>query len=210
MVKNLGEIAQGGRRVYDLAAEVLGRFRKQVPEEQQQAVIRQALTQAAAMPQAEFDKKAAEIVELVLADEPPEQKKAATEYLKLIPARIRSTLSRPDDPSGTTLPANWALEPMSTRSRITGPCEDGCTQTKPTLAAATLSFMVWRSKPTARTPRLVDVDAALDPYGVHAVWFAADLSSVRVVEQRLQSRAERRREARGPGRVDEADADHVE
>jgi hypothetical protein len=42
-------------------------------------------------------------------DQPPEQKKAATEYLKLFPARIRATLTRPEDPTGTTVPSDFAI-----------------------------------------------------------------------------------------------------
>jgi len=108
VARNLGEIAQGGLRVLNFAGGILRHFRKQVPKDKQQAVIRQALTQAAAMPQAEFDKKAEEIVEKVLQGKPEEDRKAATEYLKLIPARIRATFSRQEDRTGTTVPANWA------------------------------------------------------------------------------------------------------
>jgi hypothetical protein len=109
VVENLGKIAQGGRHVLDFAADILGRFRKNVPAAQQQIVIVQALTQAAAMPQVEFDKKVAEIVDLVLIDQPPEQKKAATEYLKLLPARIRTTFMRPEDRTGKTVPAGFTV-----------------------------------------------------------------------------------------------------
>ena len=109
VIHNLGEIAQGSRRVLDFAGAILGVFRKKVPADQQQAVIRQALTQAAAMPQTEFDQKVKEIVDRVLADQPAEQKKAATEYIKLFPARIRATFTRPDDRTGTTAPANFEV-----------------------------------------------------------------------------------------------------
>ena len=44
------------------------------------------------MPQVEFDKKAEEIIDVELADKPPEYRKAVTEYVKLIPSRIRATL----------------------------------------------------------------------------------------------------------------------
>jgi len=107
--RNLGEIAQGGRQVLDFAGNILGLFRKKVPPEQQQAVLAQAFAQAAAMPQAQFDKKAAEIVELELVDQPVEQKKAATEYLQLMQARIKTAFARPADPTGTTVPPNFAI-----------------------------------------------------------------------------------------------------
>ena len=60
------------------------------------------------MPQVEFDKKAEEIIDVELADKPPEYRKAVTEYVKLIPPRIRASFSRPEDPTGTTAPAKWS------------------------------------------------------------------------------------------------------
>jgi formylglycine-generating enzyme required for sulfatase activity len=110
VVRNLGEIALGGRRMLDFAGQILDCFRKKVPPEKEQAVIRLALSQAAALPQAEFDKKAEEIVGAALPGEAPEQRKAATEFLKLFPARIRATLIRPEDPSGTTVPARFSID----------------------------------------------------------------------------------------------------
>ncbi len=109
VVYNLGAIAQGGQHLFDFARRILAGVRKKVPAAQQDALVRQALSQAAAMPQLEFDKQAESIVEAVLADQSPEDRRAATEYLKLIPARIRSTFARPEDPSGTTVPATWSL-----------------------------------------------------------------------------------------------------
>ncbi len=60
------------------------------------------------MPRIEFDKKAEEIIDVELADKPPEYRRAVTEYVKLIPAQIRSSFSRPEDPTGTTVPARWS------------------------------------------------------------------------------------------------------
>ena len=108
-MENLGKIAQGGHRILEFADAVLDRFRKKVPPDRQQVVIRQALEQAAKMPPAEFDRAAWEIVDHALPDRSPEEKKAATEYLKLFPARIRSTFTRRDDPTGTTVPADFTV-----------------------------------------------------------------------------------------------------
>ena len=71
------------------------------------------------MPQVEFDKKAAEIIDVELADKPPEYRKAVAEYVKLIPPRVRSGFSRPEDP--TALAARlyrWRLETVRKKSRI--------------------------------------------------------------------------------------------
>jgi formylglycine-generating enzyme required for sulfatase activity len=108
VVKNLGEIAKGGRQMLDFADHILARFAKKGSNGQQQAELRVALAQVAAMPQVEFDKKAEEIIDVELADKPPEYRKAVTEYVKLIPPRLRATFSRPEDPSGTTVPAKWS------------------------------------------------------------------------------------------------------
>lgn len=107
VMENLGKIAQGGHRILEFADAVLDRFRKKVPPDRQQVVIRQALEQAASMPTAQFDRAAWEIVDRALPDRSPEEKQAATEYLKLFPARIRSTFTRRDDPTGTTVPADF-------------------------------------------------------------------------------------------------------
>src|SRR5262249_47500100 len=100
VVNNLGEIAQGGRRILEFAGDICNRFRKNVPPQQQPVALQQALTQAAVLPQAEFDKKVEQIVEQTLPDQSPENRRAAAEYIKLIPARIRTTFSRPEDPTG--------------------------------------------------------------------------------------------------------------
>jgi eukaryotic-like serine/threonine-protein kinase len=108
VMKNLGEIAKGGRQMLDFADKILGRFARRGSNGQQQAELRQALTQVAAMPQAEFEKKAEEIIDVELVDKSPEYRKAVTEYVKLIPSRIRTSFSRPDDPTGTTVPLKWS------------------------------------------------------------------------------------------------------
>jgi ribosomal protein L7/L12 len=110
VMKNLGELVEGGRRIREFAADILDRFAKKVPPAQEQVVLRQALAQAAAMSPQDFDKKVEAIVEVELAGQSPEQRKAATEYVKLMPARIRATFSRPEDPTGTTAPAKWTAQ----------------------------------------------------------------------------------------------------
>ena len=105
VVKNLGEIAKGGRHMLDFADNILRRLARKGSNGHAQVELRQALTQVAAMPQVEFDKKAEEIIDVELADKPPEYRKAVTEYVKLIPPRIRASFSRPEDPTGTTAPA---------------------------------------------------------------------------------------------------------
>lgn len=75
VLRNLGEIAQGGRRRLKLADEIWDRFNRKVPSAKQPVVLQQALAEAAAMPQAEFDRKAEEIVNIELIDQPPEMRR---------------------------------------------------------------------------------------------------------------------------------------
>ena len=108
VMRNLGDIAKGGRQMLDFADYIYRRFVPKGSNGQHQVVLRRVLEQAAAMPQVEFDKKAEEIIDVELADKPPEYRKAVTEYVKLIPPRIRTSFSRPEDRSGTTAPAKWS------------------------------------------------------------------------------------------------------
>jgi hypothetical protein len=107
VMKNLGEIADGGRKMLDFAEQILQRFAPKGSNGRHQAELRRALEQAAAMPQPEFDKKAEEIIDVELSDKPPEYRKLVVEYVKLIPPRIRTTFARPEDRTGTTVPATW-------------------------------------------------------------------------------------------------------
>src|SRR5271155_4189154 len=109
VVNNLGEILVGGRKIYDFGADILERFRKKVPPAQQQEVIRATLAQAAAMPALEFEKKTRQIVDAAIPDQPADVRQAITEYITLMPARIRHTFARPEDPTGTTAPAKFTL-----------------------------------------------------------------------------------------------------
>ncbi len=109
VMRNLGDIAKGGRQMLDLADNILARFAKQGSNGHHQAALRQALAEAAAMPQVEFDKKVEQVIDVELADKPAEYRKAVTGYVKLIPGRIRASFSRPEDPTGTTVPARWTV-----------------------------------------------------------------------------------------------------
>lgn len=109
-VKNIGEILDGGKKVYDFAAGVLDWIGRRIPGKQQPVVIREALTQAANMPSPEFEQKMREVVEQAIPEQPQEVRKAITDYLTLMPARIRQTFARVEDPSGRTLPANWTVQ----------------------------------------------------------------------------------------------------
>ena len=93
VVKNLADIAKGGRQLYDIAGNILDRFAKKLPGAKQ-VPLPQALAEIAAMPQAEFEKQVEEIVELTLADKSPEYRKIVTEYVKLVLRLLRAGIVR--------------------------------------------------------------------------------------------------------------------
>jgi hypothetical protein len=82
VMKNLGEIAQGGRRLFDLASDILDRFGKKVPPAQRPVVLRQALSQAAAMPPQQFEQQLRQAVDAALPNQPEEQRKARHTLLR--------------------------------------------------------------------------------------------------------------------------------
>ncbi len=50
-----------------------------------------------------------EVVREIAPDAPPERRNAVAGYLKQVPAAVRRSLRRPDDPTGTTVPAGLVL-----------------------------------------------------------------------------------------------------
>ena len=109
-VRDLRVIGQAGRQAWALADGVMDCFRNKVPAEQQQSVMRNELQTITSISGSELERKASEIVEQELADKPPEYRKAVTEYVKLIPARITATFSRAEDRSGKTVPVQWTMQ----------------------------------------------------------------------------------------------------
>jgi len=72
--------------------------------EQRRADV-EAVAQAGAE---EVRQQASEIVLELIADKPPEVRRAVETYLTQVPAAVRRSLRRPTDPTGTTVPANLA------------------------------------------------------------------------------------------------------
>ncbi len=110
VVKNLGDILVGGRKIYNFAADILGRFGQKVPPARQQEVILANLAQAAAMPPLEFAKRARQVVDAAIPEAAAEVRQGITDYIALMPARIRQNFARPDDPTGTTVPVAFAVQ----------------------------------------------------------------------------------------------------
>jgi formylglycine-generating enzyme required for sulfatase activity len=107
--KYISDVLDGGRRIYGFAAGVIERISRILPSKEQPVVIHEALSQAASMPLPEFELKMHDVVDRAIPEQPVEVRKAITEYLTLMPARIRQTFSREEDPSGKTIPVNFTI-----------------------------------------------------------------------------------------------------
>ena len=107
VVENIGKLAQGSRHVIDLADRVIGIFRRRVPQAQQSAAIAAQMTSLVALPPEKQSQFIDRIIENELADKPPEEKAAAKEFVALTIAKIQATFTRPEDPTGQTVPQRF-------------------------------------------------------------------------------------------------------
>ena len=111
VMRNLGDIAKGGNEFLHFVDNIWGRFFKKGDKARPQVEVRQAMEEIAAMPQKEFEKKVEQIVDAApeFKDKPPEYKASAADYIKRIKTEVNFGFSRPEDPSGATVPAHWAI-----------------------------------------------------------------------------------------------------
>jgi hypothetical protein len=118
LLRCLGEavVAQGmrglmglvpfGEQIYDVAADAIGRYREAC-REQQLAADLQALVQADSQ---QVRQEAQQIAREVAAGRSEEEIKQVEAYLNQIPGVARQSLRRPQDPTGTTVPATLQLD----------------------------------------------------------------------------------------------------
>ena len=111
VIRDLGDIAKGGNQFLRFVDNIWGRFFKKGEAVRPQVETRQAMGEIAAMPPKEYEEKVDKIVESApeLKDKPPEYKKAVADYAKQIKQQLNYGFSRPEDPSGTTVPLQWAV-----------------------------------------------------------------------------------------------------
>lgn len=113
--RGLMEIVPGGGFLYDVANDALRRLRdrKRIDE------LKDEVLQAA---NASFDEAriaAEKVAREVAATAPSEERMALEMYLTQLPGAVRQSLKRTDDPSGRSVPANFALnEPADLLRRL--------------------------------------------------------------------------------------------
>jgi formylglycine-generating enzyme required for sulfatase activity len=94
-----------GERLYDIAYDAWEDFRRDGREDALRAEV-QALAQA---PPDQVRREVEQAVQAGAAGQPEQVQRALRAYLNQVPAAIRQSLRRPEDPTGTTVPANLAL-----------------------------------------------------------------------------------------------------
>jgi serine/threonine protein kinase len=102
-IKGLMGLVPFGDRLYEIASDAHGRYRQFCQNQE-------ALAQVEAAARATFDEVKAEVRQVVAAVKAPEAEKNLASYLEQVPASIRSTLRRPADPTGRSVPRNFSLK----------------------------------------------------------------------------------------------------
>jgi serine/threonine protein kinase len=105
-LRGLAGVVPFGDVVYDVAREVLERFRRYQEEEHWREALEEAV-QAAAQ---EVREEARAVAHEVAAGQPPEIELRLADYLTQVPALLRQSLKRPSDAQGRSLPARLVLE----------------------------------------------------------------------------------------------------
>jgi serine/threonine protein kinase len=114
-IRGLTELVPGGAFLYDVSMEALRRLRERKVAAQLREEVRQVA--AASFQDARW---AAEQVarEVVAAATPIEDRIALELYLTQMPACVRQSMKRADDPTGKTVPAGFALEQPEDLARM--------------------------------------------------------------------------------------------
>jgi formylglycine-generating enzyme required for sulfatase activity len=106
IAKGLREIPVVGWLV-EVAAGVAERLRKEMPRETDRRAALQDLAQAADQ---QIRQEAEAVAQVAAAGEPLAVRQRLTAYLMHVPAVVKKSLQRPEDPKGTTVPATWHLD----------------------------------------------------------------------------------------------------
>ena len=106
-IRGLCELVPGGGYAFDIGIFAF----KLYAERRKAAKIKEQLEQAAAASAEEAKKVAEEVVRKILGDAKEEDLPWAMElYLMQVPNALRQSLKRPEDPSGKTVPPDFALD----------------------------------------------------------------------------------------------------
>ena len=105
-LRGLNELVPGGQYILNVAKQAY----KLLRERQKEAALKAEIEKVAAA-SAEEAKKVAEQVARQVAHEAPVEERLALElYLTQLPGAVRQSLKRADDPTGQTVPPDFAIE----------------------------------------------------------------------------------------------------
>src|SRR5262249_13201376 len=98
----------------DVARDVWRWWAKDAPQPE----LRQEVEAVAQLPSAQVHQLALEAVAAEAADKPEAVRQSLAGFLEMIPLSIRQSLRRPEDPSGCTVAANFALHSPNDVQRL--------------------------------------------------------------------------------------------
>jgi serine/threonine protein kinase len=104
-LRGLCEVVPGGPYVFDIAGHAYNLFR----ERKKEAALREELAKVAAASAEQARQIAEEVARKVVPAAPVEERIALELYLTQLPGAVRQSLKRADDPSGKTVPPDFAL-----------------------------------------------------------------------------------------------------
>ena len=113
-VRGLCEFVPGGPYMFDVAGDAFRLFREKRRADQ----LRSEVSAAAAASAEEARRIAAEVAQDVAAAGPPEDRLTLELYLTQVPAAVRASLKRAEDPSGRTVPPDFALDAPADLLRV--------------------------------------------------------------------------------------------
>ena len=105
-LRGLSELVPGGQYILNVAKQAY----KLLRERQKEAAIKEEIAKVAAASIEEAKKVAEQVAKQVANEAPPEERIALELYLTQLPGAVRQSLKRADDPTGKTVPPEWAIE----------------------------------------------------------------------------------------------------
>ena len=196
VMRNLGDIAKGGNEFLHFVDNIWGRFFKKGDKARPQVEVRQTMEEIAAMPQKEFEKKVEQIVDSApeFKDKPPEYKASAADYIKRIKTEVNFGFSRPEDPTGATVPAHWAIGRPEEVAKVLPPrfSQIQAGMSPPQAPGWVLTEQlgiggfgeVWKARGTRMTSTLSAFKFCLDPVSRDRI-LAHELENIELVQNEL-------------------------
>jgi serine/threonine protein kinase len=115
--KGLAEFVPGGAYIFDIAGDAY----RLIQQRRKDAAFREELARIAAVSSEEAKKAAEEVVRQVAKEAHADEQLALELYLTQIPGAIRQSMKRADDPSGKSVPADFALNSPQDLSKLLPP-----------------------------------------------------------------------------------------